>query len=152
MMSADWVQQRAGAMTALSEAKQKGIIRAHGVSCHDFGALEAAAASDWVDVDLARQPRRRRDGCRRALGDRGAPRDEAEGQGRDRDEILGAGSLRKQADEALQFALAQDVLDCFTIGCENPGEFQDLLARIRRPAPGLGGDRSALNAPYRRAG
>ena len=54
MMSADWPKEKAGAMAVLSEAKAKGIIRAHGVSCHDFGALKAAAASDWVDVDLAR--------------------------------------------------------------------------------------------------
>ena len=56
MMSADWPKQKAGAMAVLSEAKAKGIIRAHGVSCHDFGALKAAAASDWVDV--AAQPMR----------------------------------------------------------------------------------------------
>ena len=54
MMSADWPKEKAGAMAVLSEAKAKGIIRAHGVSCHDFGALKAAAASDWVEVDLAR--------------------------------------------------------------------------------------------------
>jgi 1-deoxyxylulose-5-phosphate synthase len=44
--------------------------------------------------------------------------------------IFGAGGLRKRTDEALQYALAQDVLDCFTIGCENPQEFDDLLTRI----------------------
>jgi hypothetical protein len=44
--------------------------------------------------------------------------------------ILGAGELRGKADEALQYALAQDVLDCFTIGCESPREFQDLLKKI----------------------
>ena len=54
MMSADWPKQKAGAMAVLSEAKEKGIIRAHGVSCHDLGALKTAAATDWVDVDLAR--------------------------------------------------------------------------------------------------
>jgi hypothetical protein len=54
MLNSNWPQQKAGAMTVLSEAKQKGIIRAHGVSCHDLGALKVAADSDWVDVDLAR--------------------------------------------------------------------------------------------------
>ena len=44
--------------------------------------------------------------------------------------ILGAGQLRGRIDEALQFALAQDCLDCFTIGAENPAEFRDLLSRI----------------------
>ena len=131
MLSAKWPDERAGAMEVLSDAKQKGIIRAHGVSCHDFGALKVAAASDWVDVDLAR------------LNPAGVAMDadpqsvigvlrtmKQKGKGIIGMKILGAGALRKKPDEALQYALAQDVLDCFTIGCENPNEFQDLLKRI----------------------
>lgn len=131
MLSADWLQKKAGAMHVLAEAKQKGIIRAHGVSCHDLGAMQTAAASDWVDVDLAR------------LNPAGMQMDadpativsvlrtmKEKGKGVIGMKVLGAGGLRTRADEALQFALAQDVLDCFTIGCESPHEFQDLLARI----------------------
>jgi len=44
--------------------------------------------------------------------------------------ILGAGQLRSRVDQALQFALAQDVLDCFTIGAESQAELQDLLRKI----------------------
>jgi hypothetical protein len=44
--------------------------------------------------------------------------------------ILGAGKLRNKADEALQFALAQDCVDCFTIGSESRAEFEDLVAKI----------------------
>jgi hypothetical protein len=44
--------------------------------------------------------------------------------------ILGAGQLRNRVDEALQYALAQDVLDCFTIGAENRRELTDLVGRI----------------------
>jgi 1-deoxyxylulose-5-phosphate synthase len=131
MLNSNWPQQKAGAMTVLSEAKQKGIIRAHGVSCHDLGALKVAADSDWVDVDLAR------------LNPAGVAMDadpatiisilrtmKRRGKGIIGMKILGAGALRGKRDEALQFALAQDVLDCFTIGCENPGELQDLMTRI----------------------
>src|ERR1700735_1348676 len=50
----DWPTRYRGIMDVLSEAKQKGIIRAHGVSCHSIGALRAAAASPWVEVDLVR--------------------------------------------------------------------------------------------------
>ncbi|WP_433967171.1 aldo/keto reductase [Tunturiibacter gelidiferens] len=42
---ADWTTRYRGVMDVLSEAKQKGIIRAHGVSCHSLPALKAAAAS-----------------------------------------------------------------------------------------------------------
>ena len=131
MITADWPEKKAGAMHVLSEAKQKGIIRAHGVSCHDLGAMKTAAASDWVDVDLAR------------LNPAGMQMDadpativsvlrtmKQKGKGVIGMKILGAGGLRTRGDEALQYALAQDVLDCFTIGCESPQEFQDLLTRI----------------------
>src|SRR5439155_7332235 len=50
----DWTTRYRGVMDVLSEAKQKGVIRAHGVSCHSIKALRAAAKSPWVEVDLAR--------------------------------------------------------------------------------------------------
>ncbi|MFT5090790.1 MAG: aryl-alcohol dehydrogenase-like predicted oxidoreductase [Candidatus Latescibacterota bacterium] len=51
---ADWPERDIAAMDVLSEYKDRGIIRALGVSCHDFGAFSSAADSDWVDVVLAR--------------------------------------------------------------------------------------------------
>jgi aryl-alcohol dehydrogenase-like predicted oxidoreductase len=136
MQSADWPKEKAGAMAVLSEAKEKGIIRAHGCSCHTLDALKTAAATDWVDVDLAR------------LNPIGASMDadpdtvisvlrtmKQKGKGVIGMKILGAGKLRSRVDEALQFALAQDVLDCFTIGAETVTEFRDLLDRI--PAASL---------------
>jgi predicted aldo/keto reductase-like oxidoreductase len=131
MLDANWPKQKAGAMHVLAEAKQNGIIRAHGVSCHDLGALKVAAESDWVDVDLAR------------LNPAGVQMDadpaavisvlrtmKQKGKGVIGMKILGAGALRNRVDEALQYALAQEVLDCFTIGAESPRELSDLLTRI----------------------
>jgi aryl-alcohol dehydrogenase-like predicted oxidoreductase len=131
MLSADWPREREGAMAVLAEAKAKGVVRAHGVSCHDFGALKAAAASDWVDVDLAR------------LNPAGANMDapvadvlpvleemKRKGKGVIGMKILGAGRLRDRVDDALQYALASPVLDCFTIGAETRQQLEDLLVRI----------------------
>lgn len=131
MLDAGWPRERAGAMAVLADAKARGIIRAHGVSCHDLGALRAAAASDWVDVDLAR------------LNPAGMHMDaspqtivsvlrtmKGAGKGVIGMKILGQGDLRGRVDEALQFALAQDVLDAFTIGAESRQELHDLLKRI----------------------
>ena len=127
----DWPARMAGPMAVLSEAKQKGIIRAHGVSCHSLGALKAAAACDWVDVDLAR------------LNPEGASMDASvqevvpvlaemkrRGKGVIGMKILGAGELTRRMDAALEYALASPVLDCFTIGAESRGELDDLLRRI----------------------
>jgi aryl-alcohol dehydrogenase-like predicted oxidoreductase len=131
MTDDDWPQRRAGAMAVLSEAKEKGIIRAHGVSCHSLGALETAAATDWVEVDLAR------------LNPIGAHMDadpatvisvlrqmKAKGKGVIGMKILGQGDLRGRVDEALQYALAQDVLDCFTIGATTRDELRGLIQKI----------------------
>ncbi len=50
----DWDEQRKRIMDAFEEAKDKGIIRAHGVSCHSIPASALAAQLDWVDVNLVR--------------------------------------------------------------------------------------------------
>src|SRR5919108_3180507 len=50
----DWTERYRGVMDVLSEAKEKGTIRAHGCSCHSIEALRAAARSQWVEVDLTR--------------------------------------------------------------------------------------------------
>src|SRR6202158_604827 len=51
---ADWTERYKGVMDVLSDAKQKGIIRTPGCSCHSIEALRAAAKSPWVEIDLAR--------------------------------------------------------------------------------------------------
>jgi predicted aldo/keto reductase-like oxidoreductase len=50
----DWNVRYRGVQEVLEEAKQKGIIRAHGCSCHTIEALETASNDPWVQVDLAR--------------------------------------------------------------------------------------------------
>ena len=43
LQSPDWPEERKGAMEVLSEAREKGIVRTHGVSCHSLEALRMAA-------------------------------------------------------------------------------------------------------------
>jgi aryl-alcohol dehydrogenase-like predicted oxidoreductase len=127
----DWTERFKGVMDVLSEAKEKGIIRAHGCSCHSIEALKAAAKSPWVDVDLARV---------NPIGSHmDASPDEvvgvlremkASGKGIIGMKILGQGDLRRQADDALRYALSLGVLDAFTIGAESRREQEDLIQRI----------------------
>src|SRR6266566_8727525 len=127
----DWTERYKGVMDVLSEAKQKGIIRAHGCSCHSIEALRAAAASPWVEVDLAR------------INPVGAQMDadpatvigvlkqmKASGKAVVGMKILGAGELRNRQDEALKHALSLGILDAFTIGAESRAEQEDLIRRI----------------------
>lgn len=50
----NWDEERKRYIDAFEEAKQKKIIRAHGVSCHSLPALTRAAEMDWCDVHLVR--------------------------------------------------------------------------------------------------
>jgi len=131
LTEADWTTQYRGAMDVLSEAKEKGIIRAHGCSCHSIEALRAAAKSPWVEVDLAR------------INPIGAIMDadpatvvgvlkemKAAGKAVIGMKILGQGALRDRQDEAIKYALSLGLLDAFTIGAESKAEQEDLIRRI----------------------
>ena len=135
LTEADWTERYQGVMDVLSEAKQKGIIRAHGCSCHSIEALRAAAASPWVEVDLAR------------INPAGAYMDanpdvvvpvlkqmKTKGKAVVGMKILGAGQLRDRQDESLKYALSLGVLDAITIGAESIAEQQDLVRRIAAAA------------------
>jgi predicted aldo/keto reductase-like oxidoreductase len=50
----NWDEERKVVLDALEQAKSKGIIRSHGVSCHSLTALRKAAQLGWVDVNLVR--------------------------------------------------------------------------------------------------
>jgi len=131
MMDADWNKRRRGAMDVLAEARERKIVRTHGVSCHTLEALKTAAREPWVQVDLARL------NPAQVAMDAAVPtvvsvlkEMKAASKGIIGMKILGAGRLRNRVDECLQYALAQDVLDCFTIGSESRAEFEDLLQKI----------------------
>ncbi len=127
----DWTERFQPVMDVLSEAKQKGIIRAHGCSCHSIEALRTATQSPWVQVHLVRinpvgaymdaAP----ETVVSVLREMRAAKKAIIGM-----KILGQGDLRNRQDEALRYALSLDVLDAFTIGAESKFEQEDLIRRI----------------------
>jgi 1-deoxyxylulose-5-phosphate synthase len=127
----DWTERYKGVMDVLSEAKQKGIIRAHGCSCHSIEALRAAAASPWVEVDLARMnPIGSHMDADPATVLAVLKQMKASGKAVIGMKILGQGDMRNRQDEALRYALSLGVLDAFTIGAESRTEQEDLIRRI----------------------
>jgi len=131
LTEADWTTRYRGVMDVFEDAKQKGIIRAHGCSCHSIEALRAAAASPWVEVDFAR------------INPIGSHMDadpetvvgvlrsmKAAGKAVVGMKILGQGDLAHRQDEAIKYALSLGILDAFTIGAESKQEQQDLVHRI----------------------
>ena len=131
MRDPDWPAIKKGAMDVMEKARQAGVIRAHGVSCHTLGALEAAANSNWVQVDLAR------------INPEGAVMDadvltvekilkkmHYNGKGIIGMKIFGGGRLVNKIDECLKYVLSLDFVDAFTIGQESQKQMYDLIKRI----------------------
>jgi len=131
MTNKNWPVAKEGAMNVLSKAREDKIIRAHGVSCHTLEALQSAAASPWVQIDLAR------------INPAGAEMDadvptvvnvlrqmKQSGKAVMGMKIFGAGKLVNRRDECLKYALDQEYLDCFTIGIENSEQLRYIEKRL----------------------
>jgi predicted aldo/keto reductase-like oxidoreductase len=126
----DWTTRYRGAMDVLSEAKEKGVIRAHGCSCHTIEALRAAAASPWVEIDLVRlNPIGSHMDADPSTVLKEIKKMRADGKGIVGMKILGQGDLRDRPAEAIRYALSTNVLDAFTIGAESRKE-QDGLTQM----------------------
>jgi 1-deoxyxylulose-5-phosphate synthase len=131
MMDSDWNVKMKGPMDVISEAQDRGIVKSHGVSCHSLEAMKTAAVEPWVEIDLARINPAKVAMDSDPATILGVLRDmKKAGKGVIGMKILGQGALRDKADECLQFALAADCVDCFTIGSESRGEMEDLLRKI----------------------
>jgi aryl-alcohol dehydrogenase-like predicted oxidoreductase len=127
----DWTEKCRPAMDVISEAQEKGIIRAHGCSCHTLGALRAAAKSPWVQIMLSRvNPIGSHMDAHPATVVATLRAGREAGKAIIGMKILGQGDMRSRADEALKYALSLDLLHAFTIGAENRNEQLDLINRI----------------------
>ncbi len=134
--SATWPKDLRRQMDLLSALKQKGDVRAVGVSCHSVAALEAAAGEPWVDSVHARiNPYgMSMDGP----PDRVVPvlqRIHAAGKGVVGMKIIGEGRLRddeERRNASVRYALTLGCVDVLNVGCESITEVDDLAARVRR--------------------
>lgn len=139
--SPQWPRELARQMEIMARLKEKGLIRAHGVSCHSLVALKAAVAEPWVDSVHARiNPYgMSMDGPPEVVAPvlrelRGA------GKGVVGMKIIGEGRLRNDPErraESMRFAFESGCVDAVTVGCESLEQVEDttgLVGRVRRPA------------------
>ena len=135
LVSADWVEEYSEHCENLIRAKEKGMIRAHGVSCHSLGALRTAVETDWTDIILARINHM-------GLHMDGEPEEIAAilKQARKNHKgvigmkIFGQGDIRTDAErqKSLEFVIKQQCVDAFTIGFESPQQIDDAIGRIQK--------------------
>ncbi len=134
--SPTWPEELRKQMDLLEQLKQKGTIRAHGVSCHTIAALEAAANEPWVDSVHARiNPyEMSMDGPVEKV----VPvlkKLHAAGKGVVGMKIIGEGRLRdaeEKRDESARFVLGLGCVDVMNIGFEKPEEIDDFASRVRK--------------------
>lgn len=129
--SATWTTECAGAMEYLADAKVSGQIRAHGVSCHTLEALELAADTPWVDVDLARiNPFGLHMDADPDTVISVLERMKAAGKGVIGMKILGQGDAVDRFDEAIEHAVHLPSIDAFTIGFTSAQQLDEVRDKI----------------------
>lgn len=136
VVSPKWPEELRKQMDLLAKLKARGVIRAHGVSCHSLEALAACATEPWVDsVHTRINPYGvKMDGP----ADKVVPvlkKIHAAGKGVVGMKIIGEGEFRtseEKRDASVKFALNLGCVDVLNVGCESVAEVDDLTARVRR--------------------
>ena len=126
----DWTDQHRSQMQALVGLKERGVIRAHGVSCHSLASLETAADDPWVDVIHARiNPFGT---AMDAEPDRVVPvlqRAKANGKGIIGMKLFGQGELdAARRAESVEWVTALGCVDVLLPAFEAPAEVDEFLA------------------------
>jgi 1-deoxyxylulose-5-phosphate synthase len=141
----NWEEHSKALMDGLEEAKQKKIIRAHGVSCHSLPALQKAASLKWVDVNLVR------------INPQGAEMDTAEqtvfaasneshvpavveqirtarknGHGVIGMKLIAQGNFTKNEDrkKSLTWVMQNNLVDAVVLGMKSPEEIDEAIKHI----------------------
>lgn len=136
----NWDQELDPYMETLTKAKEKGMIRAVGVSCHSLGALKKASDHPWVDVLLAR------------INPKGAKMDapveevlpvlrraKENGKVLLGMKIYGEGTLAHMKDECMKFAQGLGIIDAMTVGAESIAEIDESIRLMAKyPAGPIG--------------
>lgn len=136
MQNDKWPTEFKGIRDELSELKDKKVIRAVGVSCHDYGALKVAAENPWVDVIFARVNHKcgKEFACDASLDEVTTTLKTARKNGKCvvGMKIFGAGKLVKPEEKqaSLDYVFKNALVDAVTIGMLKPSEVDDTLAHM----------------------
>jgi aryl-alcohol dehydrogenase-like predicted oxidoreductase len=138
MTHADWPKRYAEAMDVLSSARQAGKIRALGVSCHSFSALQATLETEWSEVVMVR--------INHAEVNMDASPEKVVpilkilyGAGRAvyGMKILGNGRLSNDVGSAIQYALGLGTIHAITIGITDQDQLIENIRYVREKSSPL---------------
>ncbi|OHB60166.1 MAG: hypothetical protein A2167_08270 [Planctomycetes bacterium RBG_13_46_10] len=136
VISPKWPEEMSVQMNIIEKLKKKGLVRAHGVSCHSLGALQACVNEPWVDSVHAR--------INAYSVNMDGPTDEVApilqklhhaGKGVVGMKLIGEGQFRdndEMRDKSVQYVLNLGCVDTMVVGFEKIEEVDDFAARIRK--------------------
>ena len=135
LMQPGWSNNRKHYMDGLYKAKQDGIIKAVGVSCHNWEAMVEAVDNPWVDVIMARiNPFQSHmdntpDVVSELLG-----KAKKNGIGVIGMKIFGEGKhvTDPEREQSIKFALSTGNTHCMTLGMESIAQVDDAVNRVMR--------------------
>jgi len=140
--TADWAQEREATRDALSAAKQKKIVLAHGASVHGLVPLRTCPGAKWLEVALCRINHNgtMMDNLR---GDAQTPGDVPEVTTHIREihsqgtavlgmKIMGEGRFTtpEDRDASIKYVMGLGAVDAITIGYKSPAEIDEAIERI----------------------
>jgi 1-deoxyxylulose-5-phosphate synthase len=139
MTNAQWPEEHKRIRDELVEMKEKGAVRAVGISCHNLGALKVAAKHPWVDIIFARI-----NNAGESMD--GSPEEVAPVLKQARKngktivgmKIFGAGKLVQpdQKDASLKYVFENELVDAITIGMMNVEQVNDTVMRLNKVLKG----------------
>lgn len=142
---AGWAADLAKLRDELSEAKAKGLIRAHGLSVHSIPTLrEVPAAAGWVDVALCRinHTGQYMDGYTGVWKEPGEHADAVAGIRKVREAGIGVLGMKiyangdfktpEEREKSIQFVWKSGLVDATVIGFKSPAEVDEAIERMDR--------------------
>lgn len=139
-----WASDRQRVMEAMLKAREQGKVRSVGVSCHTLDALEVAARSEWVQVNLVRVNPQGKHTDRRYGANKKEPSPGVDpvmkevavmkknGHGVIGMKIIGNGDFTDAEDreKSIRFAMSESAIEAVTIGFKNAAEIDEAIRRI----------------------
>ena len=133
----NWNETRKHYMDGFSKAKQDGIVKAVGLSCHNIDALAQAAINPWVDVILARiNPFGSvMDGTPEAVNNI-LKEAKKNGKGVIGMKIFGEGKhvTDEERQRSIKYALTEANIHGMTLGLESESQMDDAIERVMKMA------------------
>ena len=155
--SDQWPEELGEQMNILAKLKKKGLVRAHGVSCHSLEALGACVKEPWVDsVHVRINPYAVKMDVKTVEE---IPKVEAVLKAMRRGgkavigmKIIGEGTFGnspEKRDGSIKYALESGFLDAMVVGFEKVEEIDDFAVRARKVSVGEGLSQLLTRRPAR---